>query len=45
LKRLELAWVIGEEDGAYVYRVPLFVERVRRLDPSLRFREELRKLG
>ncbi len=45
LRRLELAWVIGEEDGAFVYRVPLFVERVRGQDPSLRLREEARKLG
>ncbi len=35
----------GEEDGRLVYRVPLFVERLRRQDPSLRLQEEARKLG
>ncbi len=44
-QRSELAWVVGEGDGAFVYRVPLFVEQVRRQDPSLRLGEELRKLG
>ncbi len=45
LKRLELAWVIGEEGGRLVYRVPFFVDRVRGLDASLRLREEVRRLG
>ena len=45
LRRLELAWIIGEDDGTFTYCVPLFVERVRWQDPALRLREEARKLA
>jgi hypothetical protein len=45
LRRLELAWIIGKDNGSHVHRVPLLVERIRALDPSSLLREEARKLG
>jgi len=44
LARLELAYVLGRENGKYVYRVPLFRDMVLRDDPEVQLRMEIRSL-
>jgi hypothetical protein len=43
LRRLELAYVLGREDGRYVYQVPLFVQRILAQEPEALLGSELRR--
>jgi WD40 repeat protein len=42
LARLELAFILGQQEGRWFYRVPLFVERLRQDDPELRLATEVK---
>nr|VFK28310.1 MAG: AAA domain-containing protein [Candidatus Kentron sp. MB]VFK74200.1 MAG: AAA domain-containing protein [Candidatus Kentron sp. MB] len=42
LERLSLAYIIGEEEGVYRYRAPLFRERIRMQAPGLLLADEFR---
>jgi hypothetical protein len=42
LVRLRLGYIVKKIDEGYVYRVPLFVENIRRLNLDERFLEEVR---
>jgi len=42
LVRLRLGYIVKKIDEGYVYRVPLFVENIRRLNLDERFLEEIR---
>lgn len=41
LRRLELAYVLGRENGRYVYQVPLFVKRILAQEPEAMLESEL----
>ena len=45
LSRLELAFILGQEQGRWSYRVPLFVEFARQQDPKARLVNDLKTWG
>ena len=45
LTRLELAFVLGRENGRWFYRVPLFVDYIAEDSPELKLQAELSRIG